>query len=92
MNKYKAGGRCGGTSGSPASASASEGYTSAEFTAYLTKRQEQDRLFGGTAPASACAPACPATKSESKAIVIQMPGRTDRKKDIDDILNGDFLE
>jgi hypothetical protein len=83
MNKYKAGGRCGGTS-----ASASEGYTSAEFTAYLTKRQEQDRLFSGTAPASACA----TTKSESKAIVIQMPPRVDRKKDIDDILNGDFLE
>ena len=86
MNKYKAGGRCGGTSAS-ASACGSEGYTSAEFTAYLTKRQEQDRLFSGTASASACA-----TKSESKAIVIQMPPRVDRKKDIDDILNGDFLE
>lgn len=91
MNKYKAGGRCGGTSGS---ASGSEGYTSAEFTAYLTKRQEQDRLFGASASAcaaSASASAC-ATKSESKAIVIQMPPRVDRKKDIDDILNGDFLE
>jgi hypothetical protein len=84
MNKYKAGGRCGGTS---APACASEGYTSAEFTAYLTKRQEQDRLFSGAGTAPACA-----TKPESKAIVIQMPPRIDRKKDIDDILNGDFLE
>jgi len=83
MNKYKAGGRCGGTSAS-ASACASEGYTSAEFTAYLTKRQEQDRLFGASATATATA--------ESKAIVIQTPARVDRKKDIDDILNGDFLE
>lgn len=88
MNKYKAGGRCGGTSAS-ASACASEGYTSAEFTAYLTKRQEQDRLFGASATANASASAATA---ESKAIVIQTPARVDRKKDIDDILNGDFLE
>ena len=82
INKYKAGGRCGGTS-----ASASEGYTSAEFTAYLTKRQEQDRLFSATASSATTAIA-----TESKAIVIQKPPQIDRKKDIDDILNGDFLE
>jgi hypothetical protein len=85
MNKYKAGGRCGGTS-----ASASEGYTSAEFTAYLTKRQEQDRLFSGTATCSQSATT--SSTAESKAIVIQKPPQIDRKKDIDDILNGDFLE
>ena len=88
MNKYKAGGRCGGTSAS-ASACGSEGYTSAEFTAYLTKRQEQDRLFGASSTATATATAATA---ESKAIIIQTPARVDRKKDIDDILNGDFLE
>jgi hypothetical protein len=87
INKYKAGGRCGGTSGS-----ASEGYTSAEFTAYLTKRQEQDRLFSATATASSASSATTATAAESKAIVIQKPPQINRKKDIDDILNGDFLE
>ena len=89
INKYKAGGRCGGTS-----SSASEGYTSAEFTAYLTKRQEQDRLFSGTASSQSVKPSQLATTSavESKAIVTQMPQQIDRKKDIDDILNGDFLE
>ena len=86
INKYKAGGRCGGTS-----ASASEGYTSAEFTAYLTKRQEQDRLFSGTA-SSASSATTTAAAAESKEIVIQKPPQINRKKDIDDILNGDFLE
>jgi len=91
INKYKAGGRCGGTT-----ASASEGYTSAEFTAYLTKRQEQDRLFSATATASSASSASSASTAtaaaESKAIVIQKPPQFNRKKDIDDILNGDFLE
>jgi len=87
INKYKAGGRCGGTS-----ASASEGYTSAEFTAYLTKRQEQDRLFGGAACSQSATTSATASALQSKAIVTQMPPRIDRKKDIDDILNGDFLE
>jgi len=72
MNKYKAGGRCGGSSYSP-----SEGFKSEEYTAYLTKRQEQDRLFT-------------AQPVVQNAIVKTKAPTSDRKKDIDMILNGDF--
>jgi len=73
MNKYRAGGRCGGTSSTP-----SEGFKSEEYTAYLHRRQEQDRMF--TAPIK---PPCQSTA------IVKVNATSDRKKDIDMILYGD---
>jgi hypothetical protein len=77
INKYKAGGRCGGSENS-----AANGYTSAEYSAYLTKRGELDRLLSGTPQTGTVQP--------SQAIIKTAAPTSDRKKDIDMILNGDF--
>jgi hypothetical protein len=75
MNKYKTGGRCGGSQGS-----SSDGYKPAEYTAYLTKRQEQDRLFNGIQQETTIVERKPESKPDPK---------TNRKNDIDLILSGE---
>lgn len=81
MNKYKAGGRCGGSATDRYEASSAKAVSGA-LANLMAAREQQDRAF---------APADPAAKVTSQAIVKQVAQpRPEKKECIDIILGGDF--
>jgi hypothetical protein len=90
MNKYRAGGRCGGTTSTYSESSTN----SAEFSAFLKKREEQDRLFAPSAPSSPAQQAAqtplPMNPKQETTLVISQKPKQDKKNIIDTILNGDM--
>jgi len=87
MNKYRAGGRCGGSAADRGSGEASSAkVVSGALANLMAAREQQDRAF-----ASADAAADAAAKVTSQAIVKQVAQpRPEKKECIDIILNGDF--
>jgi succinate dehydrogenase/fumarate reductase flavoprotein subunit len=88
MNKYRAGGRCGGSVATDrcGGEASSAKVVSGALANLMAAREQQDRAF---APADAAADA-PA-KVTSQAIVKQVaPPRPEKKECIDIILGGDF--
>jgi hypothetical protein len=93
MNKYRAGGRCGGTTSTYSESSTN----SAEFSAFLRKREEQDRLFAPSASSASSSPAqqaaqtpLPMNPKQETTLVISQKPKQDKKNIIDTILNGDM--
>jgi hypothetical protein len=89
MNKYRAGGRCGGsavTDRSSGGEASSAKVVSGALANLMAAREQQDRAF---APADAAADA--AAKVTSQVIVKQVAQpRPEKKECIDIILGGDF--
>ncbi len=83
MNKYRAGGRCGGSAADRGSGEASSAKAvSGALENLMATREQQDRAF---------AAADAAAKVTSQAIVKQVAQQRPEKKEcIDIILNGDF--
>jgi hypothetical protein len=90
MNKYKTGGRCGGST----TTSSESSTNSAEFSAFLRKREEQDRLFAPAIPSSApekvVIPSLSKSPNQETTLVISQKPQQDKKSIIDTILNGDM--
>lgn len=80
MNKYRAGGRCGG-SAQPGRDSHTS-VVSGALANLMAVRDQQDRVF---------APAPGAAKQQQQALITQVaPPRPEKKECIDIILGGDF--
>ena len=75
MNKYKPGGRCGGT----LSSEKSNPTFSAEFNTLLARRNQLDNLLQ----------ASPASQNVTPITTVSVTAKTE-KKDIDIILEGDY--
>ena len=87
MNKFKAGGRCGGDSSSGTSAKGDTQGVATSFSALMAARDAQDRAF--TAP-TVIASARPAVIPTEQAIVIVKKPIADKQKIMDLILQGDM--
>ena len=96
MNKYRAGGRCGGSAqpGRGGGEASSASVVSGALANLMAAREQQDRVF---APAPEAAPAPAAAKQQSQqqqqqqALVTQVaPPRPEKKECIDIILGDDF--
>jgi hypothetical protein len=87
MNKYRAGGRCGGSAAATGRYEASSAkVVSGALANLMAARDMQDRAFAPAADAAA-----DATKVTSQAVVKQVaPPRPEKKECIDIILAGDF--
>lgn len=82
MNKYRAGGRCGGSTTDRGGEASSAKIVSGALANLMAAREQQDRAF---------AAADAAAKVTSQAIVKQVaPPRPEKKECIDIILGGDF--
>lgn len=84
MNKFKAGGRCGGDSGTSAKED-TQGVKSS-FAALMAARDAQDRAFTAPAPALVIQEVTPT----QQAIVIAKKPIADKQKIMDLILQGDM--
>ena len=90
MNKYRAGGRCGG-SAQPGRESHGT-IVSGALANLMAAREQQDRTFAPVAPPVPAPPVpAPPVQVTSHALVKQVaPPRLEKKECIDIILNGDF--
>ena len=82
MNKFKAGGRCGGDSSSGASAKGDTQGVATSFSALMAARDAQDRAL--------TAPTVKETTPNQQAIVIAKKPIADKQKIMDFILQGDM--
>jgi hypothetical protein len=86
MNKYRAGGRCGGSAQPGRDSHAS--VVSGALANLMAAREQQDSVF---APAPAPAPEAAAAAAKQQSIIKQVaPPRPEKKECIDIILGGDF--
>jgi hypothetical protein len=88
MNKYRAGGRCGGSAqpGRGGDEASSAKVVSGALANLMAAREQQDRVFAPALPAAAAAVA-----AKQQAIVKQVAQpRPEKKECIDIILGGDF--
>ena len=90
MNKYRAGGRCGGSAQPGRSGEASSAkVVSGALANLMAAREQQDRVFAPGPEAAAGAVKQP--QQQQQALVTQVaPQRPEKKECIDIILNGDF--
>lgn len=89
MNKYRAGGRCGGSAqpGRGGDEASSAKVVSGALANLMAAREQQDRVF---APGPEAA-AVKQPQQQQQALVTQVaPQRPEKKECIDIILNGDF--
>ena len=86
MNKYRAGGRCGGSAQPGRDSHAS--VVSGALANLMAAREQQDRVF---APAPEAAAAAAKQQQQQQALVTQVaPPRPEKKECIDIILGDDF--
>lgn len=87
MNKYRAGGRCGGGSAQPDRDSHAS-VVSGALANLMAAREQQDRAF---APAPESAKQLHQQANQQQALVTQVaPPRPEKKECIDIILGGDY--
>jgi len=94
MNKYKAGGRCGGSGGSGSGKPVLEGGCGGlgqSLSAMMAARDQQDSMWSSPSPpAPAAAPM--QMQPKQNQLVLQPKIAQDRKKDLEFILQGDFAD
>ena len=88
MNKYRAGGRCGGSAqpGRGGGEASSASVVSGALANLMAAREQQDRVFAPGPEAAAVA----AAKQQQALITQVSPPRPEKKECIDIILGGDF--
>jgi hypothetical protein len=86
MNKYKAGGRCGGSGSGKPVLEGSGGGLGQSLSAMMAARDQQDSMWSSPSPPSA------APMQQQNQLVLQPKVAQDRKKDLEFILQGDFAD
>lgn len=95
MNKYKAGGRCGGSGSGRPVLEGSGGGLGQSLSAMMAARDQQDSMW--SAPSAAPSPASATIvqdkqRAQHQIVLAQPKVAQDRKKDLEFILQGDFAD
>ena len=93
MNKYRAGGRCGGSGSERVREVGLASGAESALSRLIAAREAQDSAFGsGSGPGSASASATAIANNNQQSLTIQKKPIQDKKSCIDIILAGDIYE